>query len=75
MLLGVLYLLSFLDRSNIGNARIAGMDDDLHLSGSRYAWLLTIFYIAYVLGEFQAMFWKIIPAHVWAGVIVFAWGL
>ncbi|KAK7955957.1 uncharacterized protein PG986_005179 [Apiospora aurea] len=29
---GVLYLLSFLDRSNVGNARIEGMLDDLHMS-------------------------------------------
>lgn len=35
-LLTVLYLLSFLDRSNIGNARIAGMDEDLNLTGSQY---------------------------------------
>ncbi|KAI7361934.1 hypothetical protein KC336_g21752, partial [Hortaea werneckii] len=37
-----LYLLAFLDRSNIGNARIAGMEEDLNLSGSDYQWLLTI---------------------------------
>ncbi|KAJ4242872.1 hypothetical protein NW757_011767 [Fusarium falciforme] len=29
---GVLYLLSFLDRSNVGNARIEGMVDDLNMS-------------------------------------------
>ncbi|CAG7559841.1 unnamed protein product [Fusarium equiseti] len=28
---GILYLLSFLDRSNVGNARIEGMIDDLHM--------------------------------------------
>jgi hypothetical protein len=41
----VLYMLSVLDRSNIGNARIAGMSTDLNLVGNRYDWLLTIFYI------------------------------
>jgi hypothetical protein len=41
----VLYMLSVLDRSNIGNARIAGMATDLDLSSDRYDWLLTIFYI------------------------------
>lgn len=35
-LLTLLYLLSFLDRSNIGNARIAGMDKELNLTGSEY---------------------------------------
>jgi hypothetical protein len=27
------YLLSFLDRANIGNARLAGMEADLNMSG------------------------------------------
>lgn len=30
----ILYLLSFLDRSNVGNARIEGLTEDLHMSKS-----------------------------------------
>ncbi|OCK81213.1 MFS general substrate transporter [Lepidopterella palustris CBS 459.81] len=70
-----LYLLAFLDRSNIGNARIAGMATDLHLTSDRYTWLLTIFYISYIIFEFQAMMWKIVPPHMWAALVVFGWGL
>lgn len=44
-LITVLYMLSVLDRSNIGNARIAGMSTDLNLTSDQYDWLLTIFYI------------------------------
>jgi hypothetical protein len=44
-LVTALYMLSVLDRSNVGNARIAGMSTDLNLIGNRYDWLLTIFYI------------------------------
>ncbi|KAG0157786.1 hypothetical protein PDIDSM_5313 [Penicillium digitatum] len=47
--LALLYLLSFLDRSNIGNAKIAGLKDDLQLSSSQYEGLLTAFYITYIL--------------------------
>ncbi|KAJ9241795.1 MFS transporter [Paecilomyces variotii] len=75
VLLGALYLLAFLDRSNIGNAKIAGMQEDLKLSGNRYPWLLTIFYISYDLFEFQAFMWKIVPPHRWAALVVFAWGI
>jgi hypothetical protein len=32
-ILTVLYLMSFLDRGNIGNAKIEGLSVDLHLSG------------------------------------------
>lgn len=42
----LLYSLSVLDRSNLGNARIAGMEDDINLTGNRYDWLATVFYIA-----------------------------
>lgn len=34
--LAVLYLLAFLDRSNIGNAKIQGFAKDLNLSADRY---------------------------------------
>ncbi|RVX71349.1 hypothetical protein B0A52_04923 [Exophiala mesophila] len=70
-----LFLLSFLDRSNIGNARIAGMEKDLNLVGDRYDWLLTIFYISYILFQFQAFMWKIIKPHTWACIITLAWGI
>lgn len=70
-----LYLLAFLDRSNIGNARIAGMEEDLNLKGERYDWLLTIFYISYITFQWQALMWKVIPPHMWCAFCVFGWGL
>jgi hypothetical protein len=60
-LLMALYLLAFLDRSNIGNAKIAGMAKALDLNADRYSWLLTIFYISYILFQFQVLGWKRFP--------------
>lgn len=37
-----LYLVSFLDRGNIGNARVAGMNTDLKLSGGQFNLALTV---------------------------------
>lgn len=37
-MLALLYLLSFLDRGNIGNAKIEGLDTDLGLTGPQYNW-------------------------------------
>lgn len=34
--LSLLYLLSFLDRTNIGNARLGGLEEDLGMSGLDY---------------------------------------
>jgi sugar phosphate permease len=51
------------------------MEEDLHLSSSQYDWLLTIFYISYILFEPQAIMWKLLPPHIWAAICVFGWGL
>src|ERR1700742_3872421 len=49
--LTTLYLLSFLDRSNVGNARIEGLTTDIHMSGDQYLTGLTLYFIGYVLFE------------------------
>jgi hypothetical protein len=46
-MLALLYLLSFLDRGNIGNAKIEGLADDLHMTGPQYNWCLTVFFFTY----------------------------
>ena len=68
-------MLAFLDRSNIGNAETAGMKQALKLTGDRYNWLLTIFYITYVVFEFCLLFWKLFPPHIVGAIVVFIWGL
>lgn len=35
--LALLYLLSFLDRANIGNAKLAGLEKDLNMTGYDYS--------------------------------------
>ncbi|OAA62634.1 major facilitator superfamily transporter [Niveomyces insectorum RCEF 264] len=69
------YLLGFLDRSNIGNAQTAGMGKDLGFDDSQYQWLLTIFYIPYIIFEWAAIIWKIVPPHLWAFFTVLVWGI
>jgi len=71
----IMYLLAFLDRSNIGNANVAGMSKDLGFSDAQYQWLLTAFYISYITFEWQAHCWQIFPPHIWASFCVFAWGI
>lgn len=50
-ILGLLYLICFLDRTNIANARIAGMEKGLHMPKKGYNTALWIFYLPFVLAE------------------------
>ncbi|KAM5352997.1 hypothetical protein ACJ41O_005719 [Fusarium nematophilum] len=47
----LMYLLSYMDRTNIGNAKIAGMADDLGLTSSEYSVILVVFFVGYVVFE------------------------
>ncbi|KIW47279.1 uncharacterized protein PV06_02860 [Exophiala oligosperma] len=47
--LAVMYLFNSLDKSNLGNAKTAGLEDDLGLKGDQYNLILSIFFIPYVL--------------------------
>ncbi|KAI1469667.1 MFS general substrate transporter [Daldinia caldariorum] len=50
-MLAILYLLSFLDRGNIGNAKIEGLQEDLRMSPDEYNWCLTVFFFTYATFE------------------------
>ncbi|KAJ4193076.1 hypothetical protein NW767_010360 [Fusarium falciforme] len=71
----VLYVLSYLDRGNIGNAKTAGAQDDLGLSDSQWAWVLNSFYICYTLFEWTTLLWKLLPAHLYISTLCLLWGV
>ncbi|KAM0700741.1 hypothetical protein Q7P35_012462 [Cladosporium inversicolor] len=47
----MLYLFCFIDRANIGNARLAGLEKDLKLTGYDYNAVLSVFYVSYIIFE------------------------
>ncbi|KAK6216341.1 hypothetical protein LQW54_003544 [Pestalotiopsis sp. IQ-011] len=48
----LLYLFCFIDRANIGNAKLAGLETELGMTGTYdYNKLLSIFYVSYILFE------------------------
>ncbi|KAH7227087.1 major facilitator superfamily domain-containing protein [Fusarium redolens] len=69
-----LYVLSYLDRGNIGNAKTAGAKEDLGLSDSEWAWVLNSFYICYVCFEWTNLFWKVLPASKYVATLCVCWG-
>lgn len=50
-LLGVLYTIMFLDRTNIANARIEGLEKGLNMPSHGYNNCLWIFYIPFIIAE------------------------
>jgi MFS family permease len=73
-LLFFLYSLSVLDRSNLGNAKLAGMEHDIDLSGNKYSLLGTVFYIAYIVSQPTITGWKQFKPHQWCAATVLFWG-
>ncbi|KAH7109889.1 major facilitator superfamily domain-containing protein [Dendryphion nanum] len=75
-LLTFLYLVSFIDRSNIGNAKIAGMNSDLNLHGLQYNAAVTLFYVPYTLLEVPSnVVLKLMRPSIWISILLFSWGL
>ncbi|OAK95178.1 MFS general substrate transporter [Phaeosphaeriaceae sp. SRC1lsM3a] len=75
----VLFLLAFLDRTNIGNAKIQGMTKDLDMEGkhaSRYNIALFIFFIPYILFEVPSnLILKKLAPSTWLSLIMVLWGI
>ncbi|KAE9972908.1 hypothetical protein EG328_004716 [Venturia inaequalis] len=75
-LLSLLYLLSFLDRSNIGNAKLAFLPQSLKLKGIQFNNALAIFFPFYVLAEVPSnLMMKLTRPSIWIPTIMVAWGL
>jgi len=74
--LSFLYLLSFLDRTNIGNARLDSLEKDLGLTGLQYNDALAVFFPFYVAAEVPSnMAMKRFRPSVWIPCIMIAWGI
>jgi MFS family permease len=74
--LSLLYLLSFLDRTNIGNARLENMEDDLNMVEGDYNMALTIFFIGYAFAEpiTNTILKRFTPRIFFTGIIII-WGI
>ncbi|MCJ1314268.1 hypothetical protein MMC25_007948 [Agyrium rufum] len=75
-MISLLYMLAFIDRINIGNARIQGLEKDLHMVGNDYNIALQIFFVPYILLEVPSnIILKKVAPSTWLSLIMFAWGI
>ncbi|OTA32004.1 hypothetical protein BTJ68_07361 [Hortaea werneckii EXF-2000] len=73
----LLYLLSFLDRVNIGNARLYGLEEDLGINGNQFQTAVSLLFVTYILSELPS---NLILKHYvrpsrWISFITTAWGI
>ncbi|EPQ59892.1 MFS general substrate transporter [Gloeophyllum trabeum ATCC 11539] len=71
----VTFILNFIDRTAIGNAKIAGIEKDLRLAGYEYNVALTVFYICYILSEVPSNLALKHFGSIWLAFIVTAFGV
>ncbi|KAF9220039.1 MFS general substrate transporter [Gyrodon lividus] len=75
-ILSLMYLLSFMDRGNIGNAKLDGLITQLDLTGNKYNIALTMFFIPYCLFECPAnLLLKVFRPSRWLPGIMVLWGV
>lgn len=74
--LSFLYLISFLDRTNIGNAKVDGLPEDLGLSTNQYNATLTVFFITYSVFEpLTNVLLKRLRPSIFIPIIMLVWGI
>jgi MFS family permease len=74
--LAVLFLCSFLDRTNVGNAKILGLEKDIGVTNSQYANGLAIFFAFYIAAELPSnLVLKKFSPRLWLAFLTAIWGI
>ncbi|KAH9975328.1 major facilitator superfamily domain-containing protein [Lactifluus volemus] len=75
----LMYLFAYLDRSNLGNARLQGLPKDVlggDPTGKRFDWVNSVFFFSYILCQVPAtILAKLIPPRLWLGCAAIGWGI
>ncbi|KAJ6503584.1 major facilitator superfamily domain-containing protein [Mycena sanguinolenta] len=70
------YLLSFLDRTNIGNAKVAGLLKDLDMTPKQYSIALTVTYVPYIVAELPSnLLLKAVGLSLMLPTMLTLWGI
>jgi len=69
-------LISFLDRTNIGNAKVDGLQEDLNMTDGQYNASLTIFFVSYSVFEpLTNVLLKKLRPSIFLPLIMIWWGI
>ena len=72
----IMYLMNYLDRNNIAAARLAGLEDELQLTGTQYLTALSILFVGYLLMQVPSNLFlnKIGKPALYLPAVMVVWG-
>ncbi|PSS23476.1 hypothetical protein M430DRAFT_97942 [Amorphotheca resinae ATCC 22711] len=74
--LTLLFLCSFLDRTNVGNAKTYGLEKDLGITDHQYDTGLAVYYATYIASEIPSnLILKWVSPRIWLPLLTVAWGI
>ncbi|WPH02557.1 Hypothetical protein R9X50_00542200 [Acrodontium crateriforme] len=74
--LAVCYCFFYIDKTTLSYAAIFGIRDDLHLVGTQYSWLSSIFYFGFLAWAlFTNLLLQRLPVGRYLGFNIFLWGV
>lgn len=73
----IMYLMNYLDRNNIAAARLAGLEDDLGLTGTQYLTAVSILFVGYILMQVPSNLFlnKIGKPSIYLPICMVVWGV
>ncbi|KAF9484547.1 MFS general substrate transporter [Pholiota conissans] len=71
----LIYCLNFIDRTAIGNAKIAGLEKDLGMTGFDFNIALTIFYVCFTIADIPSNIIMKLMGSTWIAIQIILFGL
>lgn len=73
----IMYVMNYLDRSNIAAARLAGLEDELHLTSTQYLTAVSILFVGYILMQIPSNLFlnKIGKPAIYLPSVMIVWGI
>ncbi|KAL5488275.1 hypothetical protein ACEPAI_6383 [Sanghuangporus weigelae] len=72
----LMYFTNYLDRSNVANAYVSGMKEELNMQGTDYNKINTFFTCGYIIGMIpNNLMIQIVPPRIWFPLMQIIWGV
>ncbi|KIM48751.1 hypothetical protein M413DRAFT_437931 [Hebeloma cylindrosporum] len=75
-LMCIMYLMTFADKTTLGQSAVLGIIPGAHLTQNQFNWLGTIFYLSYLLFQYpQNLALQKFPVGKWMSINIFVWAV